>query len=599
MAASIAGQQTGVNMNLLIYGISILVLGLIALLFLCRLPRLIARLRWSEISKGHFLRNTAYIPRAPRIVHMKRANTVTRRDGTSTDDDHTYVGHHTVAKRVDEKGAEMTMNYPPHVSACPSIFRSVQSELTHRIFPGFSLGQVVSVMLYTAAWIYPTFYKSNPLIDLPRTGWVGIAQLPFIFAFAAKNNALGPFLGMGYEKFNFIHRYAGYIFVLAVNVHSMGFVYKWCFNSTFMESMAKPHNAWGFVGFIFADFVYFFSTEYFRKTLYNVFIGTHIVGWPVVLVACYMHMPVDKPFVLAALGVYALDYVLRLVKTRIHTATIRPVTQMGLTRIEIPSINSGWRAGQHVRLRVLSTKMGIAAWSEVHPFTIASASDTHDGMVLLAKKAGNWTTSLFDLAKINARGESQSSTVKVMVEGPYGGPGHLIPASFSAAVFVVGGSGISFALASIEELVQKDLRGESRVKIIELVWIVQDPAALVPFVPKLSALIQTSVFTPLRISVFYTRAVTGKFPFPKDFFQPGLTLSPGRPKISTMLESTISKTVTLGAGVKDHEANTGMLVGICGPLSLADNVAAEVGKIDPTRRDQVGGVEMIEEAFGW
>ena len=61
---------------------------------------------------------------------------------------------------------------------------------------------------------------------------------------------------------------------------------------------------------------------------------------------------------------------------------------------------------------------------------------------------------------------------------PSGGPGHAIPASNSAAVFIVGGSGITYALAGIEELIQKDLKGESRTKIIELVWIIQDPGTV-------------------------------------------------------------------------------------------------------------------------
>ena len=42
-------------------------------------------------------------------------------------------------------------------------------------------------------------------------------------------------------------------------------------------------------------------------------------------------------------------------------------------------------------------------------------------------------------------------------------------------MFVTGGSGITFALGAVQDLVQKDLRGESPLKIIELVWIVQDP----------------------------------------------------------------------------------------------------------------------------
>ena len=47
--------------------------------------------------------------------------------------------------------------------------------------------------------------------------------------------------------------------------------------------------------------------------------------------------------------------------------------------------------------------------------------------------------------------------------------------SFSAAVFVAGGSGITFALSAIQDIVQRDIADESRVKVIELVWIVSDP----------------------------------------------------------------------------------------------------------------------------
>lgn len=48
-------------------------------------------------------------------------------------------------------------------------------------------------------------------------------------------------------------------------------------------------------------------------------------------------------------------------------------------------------------------------------------------------------------------------------------------ASFSSAVFVCGGSGITFAMSVIQELVQKEEMGQSRMKMINLIWIVQDP----------------------------------------------------------------------------------------------------------------------------
>ena len=56
-----------------------------------------------------------------------------------------------------------------------------------------------------------------------------------------------------------------------------------------------------------------------------------------------------------------------------------------------------------------------------------------------------------------------------------GGPGFTVYASYSAAIFICAGSGISFGLSTVQELVQKDLEGTSRLKFIQLIWAIQDP----------------------------------------------------------------------------------------------------------------------------
>jgi ferric-chelate reductase len=158
-------------------------------------------------------------------------------------------------------------------------------------------------------------------------------------------------------------------------------------------------------------------------------------------------------------------------------ARIQPLPELNTTRLEIPRLNNGWRAGQHVRLRVLSIGMGWGGWAEAHPFTIATAGGGEDGLVLLCKKAGGWTGKLYEIAKAGGYcegGLGRGRNISVIVEGPYGGPGHSVFASYSAAVFVVGGSGISFALSAAQELVQRDVENGSRVKVIELIWCVQD-----------------------------------------------------------------------------------------------------------------------------
>jgi hypothetical protein len=71
-------------------------------------------------------------------------------------------------------------------------------------------------------------------------------------------------------------------------------------------------------------------------------------------------------------------------------------------------------------------------------------------------------------------GFGMGSRVKVVIEGPYGGPGSAIPSSFSSALVVVGGSGITFGTSTTEELIVAAETGSVRTKYVELVWVVQE-----------------------------------------------------------------------------------------------------------------------------
>ncbi|KAI0362633.1 ARM repeat-containing protein [Trametes cingulata] len=46
-------------------------------------------------------------------------------------------------------------------------------------------------------------------------------------------------------------------------------------------------------------------------------------------------------------------------------------------------------------------------------------------------------------------------------------------------------------------------------------------------------------------------------------------------------------------------ALTGIIVGVCGPQGLGDEVCKAVANFPPQRRKAVGGIELHEEAFGW
>ena len=412
-----------------------------------------------------------------------------------------------------------------------------------------------------------------------------------------------------------------------------------------MIQIRNGQPIWGIIALLCVDSLYFFSTPFIREQAYNFFFRSHVVSVILLLPAVcvfvyfpslisvsncscqtYMHKRATLPYILTCAAVYGFDCLFRAVKTRIATASIRPIPELDVTRVEIPRINAGWHAGQHVRLRVLTFQMGWFGWAETHPFTIASVSrGGPDGMVLLCKRAGDWTRELYAMAQAGNK-QGDGAKIKVVVEGPYGGPGHTIYSSFSAVVLISGGSGITYSLSVLEDLVLKDLNNESRVKSIHLVWSIPDPTGLAPLLHTLSSLVRKSAHTPIHISVFYTAAPTKKQPpiitqallsntnppssptLNGDSRAPtpvanglplGVTLTAGRPNFREIFNEAIQITMSMEFGSKGHEPITGMVVGVCGPLKMADDVSKAVSSIDPVRRDEVGGVEICEEVFGW
>ncbi|KAJ7088591.1 ferric reductase like transmembrane component-domain-containing protein [Mycena epipterygia] len=509
--------------------------------------------------------------------------------GASDDSHTTYEPKTTVRMRAETPGA-----YPPHLEPAPSFLRPVVSLLRSRVAPGLSAAQIAICAGYLSVILYASIYRSSgPFMDYNRFGFIAISQVPFIFAFGSKNNVLGMFLGMGYEKLNFLHRFVARLAILASHIHGIGYVYKWCLAENFMEEISESKNYFGLIMLLAFDGLLLLSTAYVRRNAYNVFFYSHILFFHAAVICGFYHYPQLFPYLYASIAIYGLDKLLRIAKTRISTATIRAIPELGITRVEMPYINKGWRAGQHVRIQVFSTAMGVTGWAQPHPFTIASASGSNEGLVLMCKKTGDWTHKLFATAAMSQSEWGVGRDIKIMVEGPYGGPGFALFNSYSAAVFVVGGSGITFALSAVQELIQQDLRGESRVRVIELIWVVQDAGSLVPLIPQFTAMMQQSAYACLTISVHYTKAVVDKNRI-NNGMHPGLSLSPGRPRFINAIESIVSRAVSSGSGEQ-----CGLLVGVCGPAALGDDVSKAVGLVDPTKRDAIGGIEIHEEVFGW
>ena len=196
---------------------------------------------------------------------------------------------------------------------------------------------------------------------------------------------------------------------------------------------------------------------------------------------------------IAALAIYGVSIICSLTKTRLAHAEFVALPGARTTVITIPALCSGWRAGQHVRLRIpaLGTTMGLQG----HPLTIASAPDG-EGMVLMCKVAGDWSEKLFNFASnlSSMKGDEKSGlrpvVATVVLEGPYGGLGNTLLPSFSGVVLVAGGSGITQALSLAHDLVTRASTGVVRARTIDLIWSVRTEEAARPFMSTLLDMVE-------------------------------------------------------------------------------------------------------------
>ncbi|KAH7338359.1 hypothetical protein B0J17DRAFT_662222 [Rhizoctonia solani] len=522
-------------------------------------PRLVARLSLPHC-EGFILRNAK--PLATKLT-LGNNGSVDEKIGSEESNVAPYNVDLTDSKSLPDRN--VTPKLPIHIPSYSTWLHPL-SKLTSARSDGYSVGQYIILTAYLAGVAVAMFLFSNPVNNCTRAGFVCISQAPIVVLFGVKNGPVGTLLGKSYEKLNYIHRWVGQLMFLSALFHVVGYLVKWTKTGTL--SIAAKRQAWGWFAFGGLVFLTIVSLPPIRKSSYTVFWHAHWIGFLMFGVSIMYHAPGAIPYAIAALSLYALDQVLRLFKSRVATATITPVPALKCTQLSIPELARGWRAG-HI------SKMGMMGWAESHPFTIASISSPKgggDGLTLLIKKAGDWTNSLYSLSQHVSSAESagSGSSVKVIIEGPYGGPGSTIPSSFSSALIVVGGSGITFGTSTVEELVTAAEDGSTRTKYVELVWVVQDHSAIAPLLPAFATLLSRAhdAHMTLTVTVHYTRAtdaVPGKSP----------------------LESRTDMVSTPSNKAK------GVMIGVCGPAGLAEEVWKAESAVDRETR------KKVEVAFGW
>lgn len=500
---------------------------------------------------------------------------------------------------------------PAHIPGYTTLL-SPLSKLASARYDGYSVGQYTVLTLYLGAMIVAMFLFSSPVNNITRAGFVCISQAPVVVLLGVKNGPIGVLLGKGYEKLNYIHRWVGQLMFLAALFHVVGYLVKWTKTGTI--AIASKNQAWGWFAFGGLVLLAMLSLPPVRRSSYAIFWHAHWVGFFMFVIASCYHVPACIPYGIAGLAIYTLDQLARLLKSHVTTATITPVPALKCTQLSVPHLTRGWRAGQHVRVRVLNSGVGILGWAETHPFTIASISapdGNGDGLTLLCKRAGDWTEALYHMSQppqstSSEKGDGVGARVHVVIEGPYGGPSSAIPTSFSSALIVCAGSGITFGTSSIEDMVVGAETGCSRVRRCELVWVVQEHSAIAPLLPAFATLLARAADAKtlvLTITVHYTRAspdgAVASLPV-------GVRIVAGRPNLESALGNMVTRTEAMvddvEAGSQDRKGLakvTGVFVGVCGPSGLVESAWEAAHAVEDSVKRKIGGVEVHEEAFGW
>ncbi len=241
----------------------------------------------------------------------------------------------------------------------------------------------------------------------------------------------------------------------------------------------------------------------------------------------------------------------------------------------------------------------------------------------MIKSGGNWTKNLFELTKKNEKfdpelGVSMFST-KAIVEGPYGGQGNESLTSFSSVILVGGGSGITAPLSLCQDLLDRAERGEPvRARVIDFIWIVRTQEMARPFMRTMMALVQKakslegSSFNAVRIHIYVTRVPDSS---PVDLIPPhsnlevtnstarfsGMKVYTKRPDMSEIVNDAVDSIIRAKYKIKGDtgkEAVThGCGVVVCGPGPVVTMVREAVRTVAEGKRNQIGGIDLMEEGF--
>ncbi|KAJ1323487.1 ferric-chelate reductase [Microdochium nivale] len=365
-----------------------------------------------------------------------------------------------------------------------------------------------------------------------RVGVLAYALTPFSVLLSSRESLLSVLTGLPYQSFNFLHRWLGYIIVAQGVLHTVGWLIielKLYQPQPYvpLQLFKEVYMWWGCIATFLLLVLFALSTPWaIRRTGYEFFRKAHYILAMVYIGAIYGHWDKLSCFLIPALLLWGLDRLFRLARSALlHYRFVSPYsTKLGfraakaemtlfpdadygdVVRLDLQHPQDPWNVGQHFYLCFPACSI----WQS-HPFTplslprVASDGTVTHSYILRAK--GGETKKLAQLAAERPEGQvedqaSSKPTTSVVLSGSYGESTLRGLTNETNVMCIAGGTGITYVMPVLLELVQSQPSCDRR---IELIWAVRRRGDLEWVAAELALVHQAARSHGIVVRVYVTR----------------------------------------------------------------------------------------------
>lgn len=396
--------------------------------------------------------------------------------------------------------------------------------------------------------IYPLKRAEIGRKTADRAGILAVFIMPVVILFGGRNNFLQWVLGWPFGRFLVVHRWMARILFLLGVVHSVAMTFYLNATDQYKYLLQYGFMPWGMVALAAGGLTMIQGLGALRRKHYELFLGFHLLLAALFVAGVWRHTAdIYVNYVQwlhAAVAIWVFDRVVRLARLAafgVQKAEVKLIANETL-KVTVPR-PSYWYAypGAHAFVHFLRP----SCFWQSHPFTVVDLHVEKNTVVFYLKVKGGLTHGLYQYL---LRQPGQCTTIKVLVEGPYG---LRIPLRHCGSlVLIAGGTGIPGLYSEALDLV----RNADSLRV-RLHWIVRHYKSVEWFYEELRHLQNTSVEVVLHVTQAHLGLETPVAPEKPELAEKGdcdhisalrkllphVTFCEGRPDIDAIVQKEIAE----------------------------------------------------------